>query len=130
MLLKSQRKIYWKCINDQKLRSWCFQINNPIVELQYLNTAFNKYFILMTSSQQVILTENHLNITQKSQTSIININHLDQIITFDTEADQLLKNQMKFNTFLLLNYQNNQKLNEFFTFNLIINWSIIMVQKY
>ncbi|CAD8044987.1 unnamed protein product [Paramecium primaurelia] len=82
-----QIEIFWKCINDQKERSWCFQIINPTVELQFLNTTFNKQFILITSSQQVRLTDNHHNLTQNLKTQIINVSRSDYIITFDVEAE-------------------------------------------
>ncbi|CAD8208458.1 unnamed protein product [Paramecium pentaurelia] len=71
--------------NVQMIKS--FQINNPTVEIQFLNTTFNKQFILITSSQQVRLTENHQNLTQNLKTQIINVSRLDYNITFDVEAE-------------------------------------------
>ncbi|CAD8202409.1 unnamed protein product [Paramecium pentaurelia] len=77
----------WKCnTNDQEL-SICYQFDNPIIQLQYLNITFNKQYILMTSSQYIKLKESQDNLTQNLEPQIINVNKQNYIITFDFQDE-------------------------------------------
>ncbi|CAD8214325.1 unnamed protein product [Paramecium pentaurelia] len=128
-----QIEIFWKCINDQKQRSQCFQNNNPIVEIKLLNTTFNKQFILMKSSQQVRLKEDNQNLTQNLKTSIINVNPLDYIITFDVEAEptfeQLNEIQYLFTIELLKQLEVELIFHIQFNITLINNYGLEVIQK-
>ncbi|CAK80828.1 unnamed protein product, partial (macronuclear) [Paramecium tetraurelia] len=84
---KCQIEDLWKCSTQDQERSLCFQFDNPALQLQYINMTFTKQYILMTSSQLVKQRDSNVNLTSNLQTSIVNVNQFDYIITFESQVE-------------------------------------------